>query len=195
MFNASMIRDALHDSREYGFEGAAPEAKLNWPTLKAKRDAYVARLNGIYKSNLEKDSVTRLSGFGKFTGAKQVEVAGVTYTASHVVIATGGYPLMDEANIKGALTNTINSDGFFELEQQPKKVAVIGAGYIAVELCGIFNGLGSESHLFIRGEKALRKFDCMVVDVLDEEMRKTGISIHTQSVTQTNLIEGKQDDR
>lgn len=182
MWNATMIAEALHDSKEYGFQWNGAEVpKLAWATMKEKRDAYIQRLNGIYANNLKNDKVTQIQGFAKFTGNRTVEVNGVSYHAPHVVIAPGGYPLMDEQNIKGALEYCINSDGFFDLPEQPKKVAVIGAGYIAVELAGVFNGLGSETHLFVRQDKALRKFDHTLVEVLDEEMRKSGVNIHNHT--------------
>lgn len=184
MWNTSMVQEALHHSADYGFEWAAGSAlpTFNWAALKAKRDAYVARLNGIYANNLANDKVTHLKGFGSFVGSRTLRVNGADYTAPHVVIATGGYPLMGEHGIKGALEHCISSDGFFELPTQPKKVAVIGAGYIAVELAGVFNGLGSETHLFVRGATALRHFDHMVVEMLDEQMKKSGIHVHAHTL-------------
>ena len=183
MWNTSMVQETLHASADYGFEwNGAPQPSFNWAALKAKRDAYVARLNGIYASNLEKDKVTHLKGFGSFVGSRTLRVNGQDYTAPHIVVATGGYPLMGENGIKGALELCISSDGFFELPTQPKKVAVVGAGYIAVELAGVFNGLGSETHLFVRGATALRNFDNMVVEMLDEEMKKAGIHMHPHTL-------------
>jgi glutathione reductase (NADPH) len=178
MFNTSAVLEAVHDAKDYCFEGL-PEPTFNWAALKAKRDAYVARLNGIYAKNLSNDKVTYIHGHASFVGARTVRSNGTDYSADHVVVATGGYPMMDEKNISGALEHAISSDGFFELPTQPKKVAVVGAGYIAVELAGIFHALGSETHLFVRHDKALRKFDAMVRDTLDEEMRKSGMNIHT----------------
>jgi glutathione reductase (NADPH) len=87
------------------------------------------------------------------------QVGGVTYTADHVVIAVGGKPTVPA--IPGA-EHCITSDGFFALDARPAKVAVVGAGYIAVELAGIFNALESDTTLFVRGDKALRKFDALV---------------------------------
>ena len=177
----SMINEAIHDSHEYGFEWSGAKPTFNWAVLKEKRDAYVARLNGIYARNIANDKVTHLHGHGSFVGPRTVRVNGTDYTASHVVIATGGYALASDAEtgIKGAVEHCITSDGFFELPSQPKKVAVVGAGYIAVELAGVFKGLGTETHLFVRQGKALRKFDHTVVDVLDEEMKKAGIQVHS----------------
>lgn len=181
MFNTSMIQDALHDSADYTFEWekGAKMPSVNWPMLKDKRDAYVRRLNGIYSNNLEKDKVTHIEGFASFTGPHTVEVKGVQYKAPHIVIATGGYALLEESGIKGAKEHAITSDGFFELEQQPRKVAVVGAGYIAVELAQIFQGLGSEAHLFVRHATPLRKFDHLLTEVLTEEMKKSGLQLHS----------------
>lgn len=96
-------------------------------------------------------------------------------SADHVLIASGGRP--DDLGAPGS-EYCINSDDFFALEEQPKTVAVIGAGYIAVELAGVFKILGSETHLYTRGETALRKFDDMVRTVLHHEMIKQGIEMH-----------------
>lgn len=96
-------------------------------------------------------------------------------TAEHVLVATGGRP--DGLDAPGD-EYCINSDDFFSMEDQPKKVAVIGAGYIAVELAGVLNLLGSETHLFTRGETALRRFDEMLRITLHDDMAKQGVRMH-----------------
>jgi len=174
MFNAAFINEMMHAAKHYGFTGVVEGSKFDWATLKTARDKYVVRLNGIYGNNLANSGVALVKGEASFTGPKQVEVGGVTYTADHVMIAVGGKPTVPD--IPGA-EHCITSDGFFALEAQPAKVAVVGAGYIAVELAGIFNALDSDTTLFVRGDKALRKFDALVRDTLDVEMQKQGLAV------------------
>lgn len=176
MFNAALVNEMMHAAKHYGFTGALEGTKFDWKTIKEARDKYILRLNGIYKNNLGNSAVEVLYGLASFTGEGKNEVAvgDKTYTADHVMIAVGGRPAMPD--IPGA-EHCIDSDGFFELEELPKKVAVVGAGYIAVELAGIFNALDSDTSLFVRGPKALRKFDALVADTLDSEMKKQGLNV------------------
>lgn len=142
--------------------------------MKTIRDRYIGRLNGIYSDGLEKLNVTRILGEAKFTGLKTVVVNGKVYTAKHILIAVGGSP--NKLGVPGE-DLVINSDGFFDLEVQPKKVGVIGAGYIAVELAGVFNGLGTDTSLFVRKEYALRTFDEMIIHHLDKNMKHAGVNV------------------
>ena len=107
-----------------------------------------------------------------------IQVGDVRYTADHVLVATGGKPSVP--TLKGA-EHCITSDGFFDLEALPKSVAVVGAGYIAVELAGIFAALHSETSLIVRGDKALRKFDPMVSEMLDSEMKRQGMTVEANT--------------
>jgi glutathione reductase (NADPH) len=140
MYNAASVLEILHQAEGYGI--SVGDVKFDMKTIKAKRDAYVKRLNGIYAKNLENSGVTFVSGDAKFVGPKTVEVDGKPYTAKHILIAVGGKPMIP--NIPGARELGITSDGFFDLEEVPERVAVIGSGYIAVELAGILNVLGSK---------------------------------------------------
>lgn len=151
---------------------------FSWRTLKDKRDAYVARLNGIYARNLDKDGVELIRGVAKFTGNREVTVDDTKYVADHVCIATGGHPILLDVPGK---EHMITSDGFFELTDLPKKVVVVGSGYIAVELAGILHGLGSEVTLVIRYDKVLRKFDSMLSDTITTELIDSGIKLITYS--------------
>ncbi len=151
-------------------------SERNWSDLKEKRDAYVHRLNGIYESNLDRRNVTYLQGHGKFIDTNTVDVDGQVYTAERIVIATGGYPIVPV--VPGAELG-ITSDGFFELAERPQKVAVIGSGYISVELAGIFNGLGSDTTVLVRKEGVLRSFDKMLREELEASMTKSGIKLIT----------------
>ncbi|MGE0320724.1 MAG: glutathione-disulfide reductase [Polyangiaceae bacterium] len=179
MWNAASVAEALHDASDYGFAvGAVPE--IDWAMVKRKRDAYIERLNGIYARNLDNDGVHFFEGWGRLNGPNQVSVESArgsqVLQAKHILIATGGRPRMP--GIPGEELG-ITSDGFFELEQLPKHVAVVGAGYIAVELAGIFNALGSEVTLLIRKEQLLGGFDSMLRDTLMEQMLNSGVNIET----------------
>lgn len=172
MFNAASLAEAAEDARGYGFDTHAGE--LDWAELKKRRDAYVTRLNGIYRKNLEVSGVQLIEGHARFAGPRAVTVGGDTLEADHVLIATGGKPRLP--NIPGADLG-ITSDGFFELERKPRRVAIAGAGYIAVELAGIFNSLGSEVTLLLRRQQFLRRFDALLRDTLMDEMSQAGVNI------------------
>lgn len=161
-------------ARDFGFD-----VSMNghdWSDLKGKRDAYIKRLNGIYESNLNRRDVAHLQGHGKFIDANTVDVDGNAYTAERIVIATGGYPMVPL--IPGAELG-MTSDGFFDLEERPQKVAVIGSGYISVELAGVFNALGSETTVLVRKDGVLRSFDKMLREELEAAMAKSGLDLVT----------------
>eukprot|EP00640_Fibrocapsa_japonica_P001735 CAMPEP_0113935778 /NCGR_PEP_ID=MMETSP1339-20121228/2855_1 /TAXON_ID=94617 /ORGANISM="Fibrocapsa japonica" /LENGTH=466 /DNA_ID=CAMNT_0000938037 /DNA_START=144 /DNA_END=1544 /DNA_ORIENTATION=- /assembly_acc=CAM_ASM_000762 len=176
MYNCAHIMETFRDSKHYGYnvEGIS----FNWEELKDKRDAYVARLNGIYGNMLGNSDVTKIVGTASFVGPKTIKVGEEEYTADNILIATGGYPDMPEVP---GIEHCINSDGFFDIEEQPMKVAVVGAGYIAVEMAGILHALGTFTHLFVRGDMALRKFDPIVKESLHAEMARTGLKVHPGS--------------
>ena len=177
MWYAGQIADALHYANDYGFK--APLQSFNWAKLVENREAYIERIHAAYARGFASNDVTVINGFAKFVDKNTVEVDGTLYTADHITIATGGRP--SRPNIEGAEYG-IDSDGFFALTEQPEKVAVVGAGYIAVELAGVLHALGSESHLLVRKEKPLRGFDDMLSDTLVEQMAKHGPTLHTMSV-------------
>ena len=174
MWNAAELAHGLDDGAGYGF--VIPSHRHDWLALKQARDAYVERLNGIYERNLANRKAELARGFARFVAADTVEIEGRKAKASHIVIATGGRPLLPD--IPGAELG-ITSDGFFDLESKPERVAVVGSGYIAVELAGIFASLGSRVTLAIRGERALRHFDSMLGEAAIEIMRTDGIEIVT----------------
>lgn len=183
-FNASQIAQAMHDAVGYGFAQQAPH--FDWGVFVERRDTYISRLNTIYQSNLEKEGVALVEGWARLVGQHQVEVErtpakqGVsppkqTFTAEHLLIATGGVAHIPQ--LSGA-EHGISSDGFFELKTQPKRVAIIGGGYIAVELAGTLLGLGSHVELFVRGDHLLRSFDHSLSAALHDEMTHNGALIH-----------------
>ncbi|KAF1991086.1 glutathione reductase [Aulographum hederae CBS 113979] len=181
-WNAAAIKETMHDAKAYGFsfEETAP---FDWTGFKHKRDAYVKRLNGIYEKNLNNDKVEYLHGRATFLGKDEVEVklddgSKANIKAKKILIATGGHPTLPDIPGKEL---SIDSDGFFDIETQPKKVAIVGAGYIAVEFAGMFNALGTETHLFIRHDTFLRTFDPMIQEKVLEEYVRQGIHIHKNS--------------
>lgn len=181
MWGAASIADVVkHDMKEYGFSGGEG-VKLDWKYLKARRDAYVKRLNGIYANGFKNAGVTVVAGDCSFVDAHTVSVRAADgtrkqYTAEKIIIATGGRPLLPPG--EGIAEHAIDSDGFFDLEDLPSVAVVVGAGYIAVELAGVLNSLGSEVHLVVRKGRALRDFDPMISEGLDAEMIKAGINVH-----------------
>ena len=178
MWNAAEVAHMMRQASHYGFDLSV--GGHDWGVLKRGRDAYVERLNGIYRRNLDNKDIVTVLSHGRFTGAREiVDEAGETYRAEHVVVATGGYPRVPE--LPGA-ERGITSDGFFELEAQPERVAVVGSGYIAVELAGVFRALGSEVSVFVRFDRLLRSFDPMLSEHLMSNMRAAGIEIVCDAV-------------
>ena len=173
MWNAGSVALSLADARDYGFDVDVRDS--DWTVLKEKRDAFIARLNGIYARNLSARGVTLVRGSARFVDAHTVEVGGARLTAPHIVIATGGVPIVPD--LPGARLG-ITSDGFFALERRPQKVAIAGSGYVACELAGAFHELGSQVDLFIRKDHVLTHFDGMLGKSLMREMRAEGMTVH-----------------
>jgi len=177
MWNAASVALSIGDAGDYGFDVKVGDN--DWPLLKRKRDAYVLRLNGIYERNLEAKGVAYVRGAARFLDAHTLEVGGRRMSAQHIVIATGGKPAVPK--LPGAELG-ITSDGFFELEARPRRVAVIGSGYIACELSSAFRELGSEVEQFIRKDHLLTNFDAMLGKSLLREVRAQGIVVHQRVV-------------
>jgi len=176
MWYASAYAEAFHEAQDYGFSHS--DISFDWNKLVTRREAYIRRLNDIYQSGLDKNKVDVIHGSGSFIDAQTVAVDSARYTAEHILIATGGYP--NVPHIEGAELG-ITSDGFFELTEQPKNVAVIGAGYIAVELAGMLKGLGSAVQLLVRRDTPLRNFDHTISKALVEAITAQGINLVTQA--------------
>jgi len=176
MWYAGQISDALKYAHDYGFN--TDVKNYDWGRLVKNREAYIERIHAAYQRGFDANDVTVINGFAKFVDKNTVEVNGELITADHITIATGGRPSIP--NIEGAEYG-MDSDGFFALAEQPKSVAVVGAGYIAVELAGVFQALGTDSHLLVRKEKPLRAFDNMLSDTLVEQMAKHGPTLHNHS--------------
>lgn len=200
MWHAADLAHKKHHLKSYGLSTEDEEVKygdFQWGKIAEKRDAYVARLNGIYERNLTKEGVEWLYGKARFSddsGNVEVTLTGdqefkgqglkkndiLTFSSDKVLIATGGTPVVPP-NVPGAELG-ITSDGFFELKEQPRSVAVVGAGYIGVELSGIFKSFGSETSLVIRGDTVLRSFDNVIQDfVTNYYSDKLGVDVIKQS--------------
>ncbi|QEP42725.1 glutathione-disulfide reductase [Ectothiorhodospiraceae bacterium BW-2] len=172
MWNAATIAHALHDAKGYGFDLTLNG--FSWPDLVQKRENYINGINDWYGNYLKDSNIDWLRGQARFIDSRTVEVNGQHYSADHIVIAPGSYPSIPD--IPGA-DHGITSDGFFALQQQPKRVAIVGAGYIAVELAGLLNALGSEVDLLLRRQHFLGNFDAMLRETLMEEMVNDGVNI------------------
>lgn len=188
MWYGAQVAETLHRyAGEYGFDVTIN--KFDFATLKANRQAYIDRIHGSYERGFDSNGVERVYEYARFVDPHTVEVAGERYTAPNILIATGGHALYP--NIPGSEYG-ITSDGFFELDEVPKRTAVIGAGYIAVEVAGVLNALGSDTHLFVRKDRPLRTFDKDIVDVLVDEMAKSGPTLHTHA-NATEVVKNADD--
>jgi len=166
------------------FGWTAGEADFDWSTLIGNKNREISRLNGIYRNLLGNSGVTLMEGHARLRGPHEVEINGQVHTAEHIMIATGGWPQVPD--IPGR-EHAITSNEVFFLEQMPKRVVVVGGGYIAVEFASIFNGLGAEVSLMYRGELFLRGFDGTVRTHLHQELAKRGMDIRFK--TEVDSIE------
>lgn len=192
MWHGAQIAEAIKlYAPDYGFDVTVN--RFDYGTLVASRNAYIERVHGSYQRGFEKNQVDVIQGFAKLIDKNTVEVqltdgSTKTITADHIVIATGGRP--QRPDIEGQEYG-IDSDGVFDLTDLPKRLAVVGGGYIGVEIAGVFNSLGTQTHLILRQQKPLRDFDEDIVDVLVDVMTNEGICFHT-STTIAKVI--KNDD-
>jgi glutathione-disulfide reductase len=177
LWNAAHIVESARDAAGYGI--SLPEAQVDWALMRSRRDAYILRLNGVYARNLKKRGVAHIGGRAAFHDAHTVVVGDRKYTADHIVVATGGQPL------RPALPGQelgLTSDDFFAMNARPNRVAVIGSGYIAVEIAGVLNAFGSKVELVARRDVVLREFDTLVQSALMREMRNAGIEFHLNTL-------------
>lgn len=173
MWFAGQIADAFKYAPDYGFN--AEIKSHHWKTLIDNREAYISRIHDSYDNVLGKNKVDVIKGWATLVDKHTVKVGERLITAKRILIATGGEPSIPEISGK---EHILDSDGFFAMKQQPKKVVIVGAGYIAVELAGLLNALGSETHLVVRKADPLREFDDMIRETLVEQMSVEGITIH-----------------
>ncbi|OTG83653.1 glutathione-disulfide reductase [Acinetobacter sp. ANC 4648] len=187
MWYAAQIADAINKyGTDYGFQTELKS--FNWQKLIENRQAYISRIHTSYNTGLKKNNVDVIHGFAKFIDAQTIEVNGEKFTADHILIATGTHAFKPE--IEGAEYG-IDSNGFFELEELPKRTAIVGSGYIAVELAGVLKALGSDVHIFIRKQQPLRGLDQFLGETLLEHMQNENIKVHIHS--QVNKVTKLED--
>ena len=174
---AAHYADSFEESRGFGWSLAATPS-FDWEVLKANRAAEIARLNRVYGELMTNAGVRILRGRARLVGAGAVEVGGEVHTAERVVVATGGWPVPPE--VPGAEL-TISSNEIFDLPVFPKRLVVVGGGYIACEFASIFNGLGATVTQLYRGEQILRGFDREVRDFVAREMGKHGVDVRVDT--------------
>jgi len=173
---ASHVHDEIADAAGFGW--TIPEAQFSWPKLIENKDKEIARLSAIYVELLKKSKVQVIEARARVAGPHTVELDGRRITAKFILVATGGHP--ERPNIPG-IEHSITSNEAFHLPHLPKRVAVVGGGYIALEFAGIFNGLGARTHVLYRGAPVLRGFDDDVRNFVSEEIKKKGIDLRTKT--------------
>jgi glutathione reductase (NADPH) len=176
MYNAATVAQTFVDAMSYGFR--SEPAKLDFATLKTRRDEYVSRLNRVYRENLEREGVQLFEGYGKLTDTNTLEVSGNRLRAEHILVATGGYPRVPD--LPGAQLG-ITSNGFFALKEQPKTVAVVGTGYIGVELASTLRKLGSEVTLLSKYDGVLPHFESLIRTELLTLLDASGIAFRPRA--------------
>jgi glutathione reductase (NADPH) len=175
------VNEMLKDGKHYGYK-IPKDIPFDFAEFVAKRDARIKVLNKAYETNWEKEGIDLVHGTATFINEKELEVeledgsGKARFSAPHICIATGSHPLTPEG-IKGS-EHGITSDEFFSITELPKKIAFVGAGYIAVELAGVMNAIGVETHMFIRGSTFLRSFDPMIQETMTKHYEDVGIIIH-----------------
>jgi glutathione reductase (NADPH) len=178
MWYAAQISDAIHRyGPDYGYETTG--SHFHWERLLANRNAYIARIHAAYEKELARNKVDVIAGYARFVDHRSIEIAGQHMAADHILIATGGKP--SRPPIPGAELG-IDSDGFFALTALPQRTAIVGGGYIGVEIAGVLNALGSQTHVFMRHDVPLRSFDPMLSEALAEAMAGEGIHFHRRSI-------------
>ncbi len=168
------VHDELEDAAGYGWDVPTSDVSFDWPTLVANKNAEIERLNGIYGRMLQNAGVTIIEGTASFVDANTVAVGDTHYSAKHITVATGSWPVVPDIPGKDCL---LTSNEMFYLPQLPKQAVVWGGGYIAVEFAGILAGLGVETTLLYRGELFLRGFDTDIRKFTEQELRKKGINL------------------
>lgn len=170
---ASQFSEHFAASAGFGWQSVKPT--FDWSVLVANKDKEISRLQGVYDNLLQNSGVHVINGRATIVDAHTVQVGDKKYTAERILVATGGWPFVPDVVGK---EHIVTSNEIFNLPQLPKRIVIVGGGYIAVEFAGILNGLGVEVNIFERGAKVLRGFDEDVRDFLTEEMRNKGIKFH-----------------
>ncbi|MFK7861741.1 MAG: glutathione-disulfide reductase [Granulosicoccus sp.] len=175
MWYGGAMAHSLRDAEGYGFDVTVNG--FSWEHLVEKRESYISNINNAYASYLGKNNVKIVHGRARLVDAHTVEVDGKQHSSERIVLAPGGYPRVPDIPGKEL---AVTSDGFFHFTSQPKRVLVLGAGYIAVELAGMMQAMGSDVTLGIRKDSFLREFDLMLQETLTREMLADGVTIAKQ---------------
>ncbi len=174
MWYAANMAHAVDEASDFGIE--ARRGRTDWGKLVAGRERFIGQINEYWDDYVARSGIDHIAGWGNFIDASTIAVDGQHYRAEHIVVATGGSPIVPP--LPGANLG-ITSDGFFALHEQPRRAAVIGGGYIGVELSGVLSALGTEVSLLVMEERLLKNFEPMIGEVLEDEMRRQGIDIRT----------------
>lgn len=178
MWYGAQIAESIHKyGPDYGFTNTGNE--FDYATLRKNREAYIDRARSSYDGSFKRNGVDLIEGRAEFVDAHTVSVNGELIHAKHIVIATGAHPHIPA--IPGAELGG-SSDDVFAWKELPESVAILGAGYIAVELAGVLHTLGVKTDLFVRRDRPLRGFDSYIVESLVQEMENTGLNLHTHKV-------------
>jgi len=179
MWYAESLAHEIHEAPEYGFDVSVDGQ--DWGELKQRRDAYIKRLNDIYENNLAASNVRIIQGEARFENSNTIQVGKLSLTAPHIIIATGGEPRVPDFD--GAELG-ITSDGFFELAERPASVAVVGAGYVGVELAAVLAALGSDVSICARYDSLLRSFDEMLQQAVIAALESDGVELNWHAMVE-----------
>lgn len=178
MWYGAQIAETFHQfGEDYGFK--TTDLNFDFATLRRNREAYIDRARSSYDGSFKRNGVDLIEGHAEFVDSHTVSVNGELIRAKHIVIATGAHPSIP--NIPGAELGG-SSDDVFAWEELPESVAILGAGYIAVELAGVLHTFGVKTDLFVRRDRPLRGFDSYIVEGLVKEMERTNLPLHTHKV-------------
>ncbi len=186
---AAQFGKGFQDARGFGWDSQQP--RFNWATLRDNKKTEIARLNAIYRTMLDGAGAQLIDGRARILDAHTVAVGDKRYTAEKILIATGGWPHIP--TFPGS-EYAVSSNEIFDLERFPKRLVIVGGGYIAVEFAGIFNGLGAHTTQLYRGPLFLRGFDADIRAHAAQEIAKSGVDlrfdVNVQSISQgtTGLI-------
>jgi glutathione reductase (NADPH) len=194
MWFGANLAHSIEDAKSYGF--SVSNNGFDWGKLVEKREAYIDGINHWYHGYLKDLGIDELIGDARFVDPHTLEIDGRQYSANHIVIATGTSPTLP--NIPGG-EHAITSDGFFAMDAQPKHVAIVGSGYIAVELAGVLNSLGTDVTMYLRKSHVLGEFDSLLKTTLFDALQKSGVTLKTNtqitSITQNNAQLDVNDDQ
>ena len=179
MWYAESLAHEIHEAPEYGFDVSV--GGQDWGELKRRRDAYIKRLNDIYENNLTANKVGIIQGEARFENSNTVRVGELSFTAPHIIIATGGEPRVPDLDGAGL---GITSDGFFELTERPARVAIVGAGYVGVELAAVLAALGSKVSICARYDSLLRSFDEMLQRAVVGAFASDGVELNCHATVE-----------